>query len=673
MIGIVDVEVQALNPSMPLYPMRAFVSSPSSIRVRNVPKRIGKWCIENVSFVVAYPDGSIKSADCVLVGGVWTGTIDGTQTSGTSKNGYTIFASGTDENGNAVTGYILGKGDIEILEGDGTITPGEDIAYVHLLDEESSTPKEGDLYPTEDGYKIWQNGEGHLIGDDSGAIEELQKSKRDILDMSVRGLPEDESSWFVVDGTKVVNIGIDQWHGGDFDIIRHGDNQYGLEIEMASTSFVLDTSFTATVDGHTIVGYTSVIASQAWVEGNDYATRLWVSNQQYLTNVPVTYKTYTETVFSLSEDGYATKSWVEDKNYLLSVPNTYKTYNDTVSSLSNDGYATQSWVSNNASKVSLSNVLTTGTDIGTLTIDGVSTTLKAPAGGGSNGFDVTINSHVLDGVEGSGEIYVEGSQVNNEASSLKVNGTDSHIHTMTFHNMKFLTVPVNPFTYVDGVPKSSEVIFLTANATVDLYKYVCIAGGTLVSLADGTTKPIEDITYDDNLLVWNFDEGRLDCAKPSWIKKADYVFYYWNTQLKSGKSINTCGYFGHRLFDMSANTWTYASDIDGKTVYTLDGADEVVSSTRMDGKVNFYNIITKGHINLFGNGVLLGCSLENKLYPVENMKFIKDNRALRAYSEFEGEVPEWWYIDCRYAESNANKDYLVKYCKDRLPIMKDKS
>ena len=55
------------------------------------------------------------------------------------------------------------------------------------------------------------------------------------------------------------------------------------------------------------------------------------------------------------------------------------------------------------------------------------------------------------------------------------------------------------------------------------------------------------------------------------------------------------------------------------------------------------------------------------------MKFIKDNRALRAYSEFEGEVPEWWYIDCRYAESNANKDYLVKYCKDRLPIMKDKS
>ena len=34
--------------------------------------------------------------------------------------------------------------------------------------------------------------------------------------------------------------------------------------------------------------------------------------------------------------------------------------------------------------------------------------------------------------------------------------------------------------------------------------YMCFVEGTLVTLADGTTKPIEDITYDDELLVWNF-------------------------------------------------------------------------------------------------------------------------------------------------------------------------
>lgn len=164
MIGTVDVAVQALNPSMPLYPMRAFVSSPTSIRVRNVPKRIGKWAIESVQFVAAYPDGSIKTAQCVLTGGVWVGTIEGTSTSGTSTNGYTIFASGTDENGEPVTGYILGKGDIEILNADGTLNPDAPSYYVHLLSAQADVPKEGDLYPTLSGYMIWQNGQANQLG-----------------------------------------------------------------------------------------------------------------------------------------------------------------------------------------------------------------------------------------------------------------------------------------------------------------------------------------------------------------------------------------------------------------------------------------------------------------------------------------------------------------------------
>lgn len=48
MIGIVDVSVQAANPNMPLNPFRAFVNSPSSLRIRNVPKRIGDWNISSV-------------------------------------------------------------------------------------------------------------------------------------------------------------------------------------------------------------------------------------------------------------------------------------------------------------------------------------------------------------------------------------------------------------------------------------------------------------------------------------------------------------------------------------------------------------------------------------------------------------------------------------------------
>ena len=164
MIGVIDVEIQAKNTNLPLWPFRAYVGSPSSLRIRNVPKRIGKWCIDAVSFIVVYPDGTIKNTPCVLTGGIWTGRVEGTSTSGTSKNGYTIFADGTDENGNAVTGYILGKGDSEILEADGMLSPDATRYYVKLLSAAAEEPREGDLYPTDGGYVIWQNGQANQLG-----------------------------------------------------------------------------------------------------------------------------------------------------------------------------------------------------------------------------------------------------------------------------------------------------------------------------------------------------------------------------------------------------------------------------------------------------------------------------------------------------------------------------
>lgn len=165
MIGIVDCQIQAQNPQMPLYPMRAFVNSPTSVRLRNVPKKIGQWNITKTYFVATYPDGAVKTANCELVGGIWVGTIDGSTLPGTSDNGYSVMADGIDEHGNAVNGYVLGKGLVEILDTDGTITPGYTVNYVHLLSAEPPIPKDGDLYPIDDEhYLIWQDGESHSLG-----------------------------------------------------------------------------------------------------------------------------------------------------------------------------------------------------------------------------------------------------------------------------------------------------------------------------------------------------------------------------------------------------------------------------------------------------------------------------------------------------------------------------
>lgn len=69
----------------------------------------------------------------MLVGGVWVGTIEGSPTAGSCTNGYTVIADGIDENGNPVNGYVLGRGDVEILKEDGT--PIEDPTHFVTDDE----------------------------------------------------------------------------------------------------------------------------------------------------------------------------------------------------------------------------------------------------------------------------------------------------------------------------------------------------------------------------------------------------------------------------------------------------------------------------------------------------------------------------------------------------------
>jgi len=129
-----------------------------------------------------------------LIGCVWVGTIDGSTTTGTSENGYTIYASGTDENGNEVSNYILGKGLVEILDTDGSITPGQDTAYVHLLDQPPATPKEGDLWQGVDG--IWYIRQGNtnnqLDQNASDTANQANQLASDAYDLAIQAYGKTE-------------------------------------------------------------------------------------------------------------------------------------------------------------------------------------------------------------------------------------------------------------------------------------------------------------------------------------------------------------------------------------------------------------------------------------------------------------------------------------------------
>ena len=203
--------------------------------------------------------------------------------------------------------------------------------------------------------------------------------------------------------------------------------------------------------------------------------------------------------------------------------------------------------------------------------------------------------------------------------------------------------------------------------------YPCFAKGTLILLADGTVKAIENVTYDDELLVWDFDSGCYASAKPLWIKIPQKSTYYYHCVFDNGNTLDLVGDGGkcHRIFSVDENCFLSATDCVGMTVMTNKGATKLLSCERIDKDVDFYNIITKYHMNLFANGILTSCRLNN-IYPIDNMKFVKDNRELIDIEQYFG-IDEDFYKDLRLSERNVDDiDWINDYVKRLRVLMLDK-
>jgi hypothetical protein len=189
----------------------------------------------------------------------------------------------------------------------------------------------------------------------------------------------------------------------------------------------------------------------------------------------------------------------------------------------------------------------------------------------------------------------------------------------------------------------------------------CLIYNTLVTLSNRTTKPVQDITYDDELLVWDFDNGCYSFAMPIWIKKPDITPYYYRCEFADGTVLRLVGSDGncHRVFNVDTNSFEYANNSIGNKVMTQNGITTLLSCERIDEEVKFYNIITNHHLNLFAENVLTSCRLNN-LYPIKDMKFIKDERKLIPIEEFV-DIAEDMYYGLRLGEQNIDIDELNKY------------
>jgi hypothetical protein len=291
--------------------------------------------------------------------------------------------------------------------------------------------------------------------------------------------------------------------------------------------------------------------------------------------------------------------------------------------------------------------------------------LLSESSGSGSSYNVTINTLMVEGFYDN--FYYK---VNDDATYTTISAPTNdlvipNVSKIAFyydnaysHESPAYVLITGDYTITDGY------YHLESPITINFYSsYECFVEGTKITLADKTYKNVEDITYEDELLVWDFDKGEFTTAKPIWIMKQKTALDYNKLVFSDGSVLKTVGQ--HRILNKEQGKFTYPMTNDtplGTTTFNDKGEFiSLVSKEVVKGKVNYYNIITDYHLNLFASTILTSCRLSN-LYPIESMKYQKDNRELHKPEIF-NEINPKWISRLRLLEQplDINRDGAVKH------------
>ena len=197
---------------------------------------------------------------------------------------------------------------------------------------------------------------------------------------------------------------------------------------------------------------------------------------------------------------------------------------------------------------------------------------------------------------------------------------------------------------------------VTGNGSITgMYMYMCFVGGTLITLADGSQKKVEDINYNDKVLTYNFDKGEFTQGDIFWIAKENVATEYWKITLSDGTELKLVGSNGksHRLFSVDNSKFLYPQDFTGKVFKENKETPAIVSCKKVNEEVKYYNFLNT-HLNCFANGTMAGCRFSN-IYPIENMKYVKNeirNNSLESFKD----IPQKYIDGLRLKEQPLEKD-----------------
>ena len=213
-------------------------------------------------------------------------------------------------------------------------------------------------------------------------------------------------------------------------------------------------------------------------------------------------------------------------------------------------------------------------------------------------------------------------------------------------------------------------ISISGSATIN----ICLVKGTKIMLADGTTKKIEDVNYDDLLLVYDYDNGTFTYEYPIWIEKGNKTNHYQLTTFSDGSTIKTAGF--HGMFNYDLNRFVSVDNPKefyvGASIAKLNKNKtgftkvKIKSIKNVNKTVSYYHVVSTRYYNVIADSFLTtdGTVILSNLYGFDNnitwpssRNIIMSNSDnLYKYSDLNG-VPYYMFLGMRMEEAKVLNNY----------------
>jgi len=161
----------------------------------------------------------------------------------------------------------------------------------------------------------------------------------------------------------------------------------------------------------------------------------------------------------------------------------------------------------------------------------------------------------------------------------------------------------------EGNEKYNQSPASQPSSALEGYKSCCFAAGTDIAMGDGSTKKIENIKVNDEVLTYNHEAGKYETQKVCIVFKGKVPVVPFTLHFSDGSEVsitNTHYLFVKEELKYAAISKDNAQSYIGKHFYSCYKNDyiELVDVTYQEDVVDFYTIYTEYNFNYFANGLL---------------------------------------------------------------------